>query len=209
MQLKVCGIINAETITALSSMKISRLGFIFYHKSPRYVYGKLIEHALNGVPERIKKTGVFVNAGIAEIDQIIDRYKLDSIQLHGDESPDFCRHFNSKTEVIKTISIHDKGSFDAAKLYLEACDLFLFDTQSKHYGGNGKAFNWQWLDAYTLNKPFYLSGGISLENYAEIKNISHEQLVGIDINSRFETAPGIKDIEKIKQLIRRMNETKI
>jgi len=201
MELKVCGITTSEDIMELIPLKISRLGFIFYHKSKRYVYGKLVEDGLNVIPKHIKKTGVFVNAEIAEIEQIIDQYHLDSIQLHGDETPDFCRHFRTKTEVIKTISIKDKSSFDTAKLYQDACDLFLFDTQSENYGGTGKTFNWQWLEAYTLDKPFYLSGGISLENFEEISKIKHYQLTGIDINSRFEIRPGIKDIEKIKQLI--------
>ncbi len=207
MQLKVCGITTSEDIMELITMNISRLGFIFYHKSKRYVYWKLIEDGLNNIPAHIKKTGVFVNAEIAEIEQIIEQYRLDSIQLHGDESPAFCNHFRPETEVIKTISIKDKASFETAKLYRDACDLFLFDTQSEHFGGTGKTFDWQWLDAYTLNKPFYLSGGISLENFAEINKIKNKQLIGIDINSKFETAPGIKDIEKIKQLIDLMSVT--
>jgi len=205
MELKVCGITTTEDILALITLKIDRLGFIFYHMSKRYVYGKLIEDGLKEIPKHIKKTGVFVNAEIAEIEQIINLYQLDSIQLHGDESPEFCNHFRTKTEVIKTISIKDKSSFVTAKLYDNACDLFLFDTQSEHYGGTGKTFDWQWLDAYTLDKPFYLSGGISLENFEEIKKIKHGKLTGIDINSKFEIRPGIKDIEKIKQLINLMN----
>lgn len=209
MQLKVCGITNTETIRALISLKINRLGFIFYHKSARYVYGKLIEDGLNEIPKHIKKTGVFVNADIDEIEQIVDTCKLDSIQLHGDETPDLCAYFRPKTEVIKTISIKEKSSFDKAQLYQDACDLFLFDTQSEHFGGTGKTFNWQWLDEYNLMKPFYLSGGLSLDNYPEIKNIKHPQLIGIDVNSKFETAPGIKDIEKIKQLIALMNVTSL
>jgi len=205
MQLKVCGITTTEDIIALISLEIDRLGFIFYHKSKRYVYGKLIEDGLKEIPKHIKKTGVFVNAEIAEVEQIIDQYHLDSIQLHGDESPEFCRHFKNKVEVIKTISIKDEDSFETAKLYLDACDLFLFDTHSDNYGGTGKTFDWHWLEANSLNKQFYLSGGISLENVEEIKNIKHNQLIGIDINSKFEIRPGIKDIVKIKQLINLMN----
>jgi len=205
MELKVCGITTSKDIMELIPLKISRLGFIFYHMSKRYVYGKLVEDGLNVIPKHIKKTGVFVNAEIAEIEQIINQFHLDSIQLHGDETPDFCRQFRTKTEVIKTISIRDKSSFETAKLYQDACDLFLFDTHSDEYGGTGKTFNWQWLEAYKLDKPFYLSGGISLENFAEIKKINHKNLIGIDINSRFEIRPGIKDIEKIKQLIELMN----
>jgi len=201
MQLKVCGITTSEDILTLITIKIDRLGFIFYHKSKRYVYGKLIEEGLKEIPKHIKKTGVFVNAEIAEIEQIIDQYHLDSIQLHGDESPEFCKYFRTKTEVIKVISIKDESSFKIAKLYKDACDLFLFDTQSENYGGTGKTFDWQWLDAYTLDKPFYLSGGISLENFKEIKQIKHKQLVGIDVNSKFEIRPGIKDVDKIKELI--------
>lgn len=205
MELKVCGITTTEDILALITLKIDRLGFIFYHLSKRYVYGKLIEDGLKAIPEHIKKTGVFVNAEIAEIEQIIKQYHLDSIQLHGDETPEFCIHFKGKAEVIKTISIKDKSSFETAKLYADACDIFLFDTQSDYYGGTGKTFNWQWLEAYNLGKPFYLSGGISIENFEEIKKINHKQLIGIDINSKFEIRPGIKDIEKIKQLIYLMN----
>jgi len=211
MQLKVCGITTTEDILALISMKTDRLGFIFYHKSKRYVYGKLIEDGLREIPKHIKKTGVFVNAEIAEIEQKIDQYQLDSIQLHGDESADFCNHFRPGTEVIKTISIKDKSSFETAKQYQDACDLLLFDTHSDNYGGTGKTFDWQWLEAYNLDKPFYLSGGIGLDNFEEIKNIKHGKLIGIDINSKFEIQPGIKDIEKIKRLIDLMNreETKI
>lgn len=205
MELKVCGITTTEDILALITLKIDRLGFIFYHMSKRYVYGKLIEDGLEEIPKHIKKTGVFVNAEIAEIEQIINQYQLDSIQLHGDESPEFCNHFRTKTEVIKTISIKDKSSIETAKFYDNACDLFLFDTQSEHYGGTGKTFDWQWLEEYTLDKPFYLSGGISLENFEEIKKIKHKKLIGIDINSKFEIRPGVKDIEKIKQLIYFMN----
>ena len=205
MELKVCGITTSEDILELIPLKISRLGFIFYHMSKRYVYGKLIEDGLKEIPKHIKKTGVFVNAEIADIEQIIGQYHLDSIQLHGDESPEFCKHFRVKVEVIKTISIRDKSSFETAKLYDNACDLFLFDTQSKQYGGTGKTFDWQWLQEYTMDKPFYLSGGISLENFEEIKKINHQKLIGIDVNSKFEIRPGIKDIEKIKQLISLMN----
>jgi len=205
MQLKVCGITISEDILNLITMKIDRLGFIFYHKSKRYVYGKLIEDGLKEIPKHIKKTGVFVNAEISEIEQIVDQYQLDSIQLHGDETPEFCSHFKNKVEVIKTISIKDKSSFGTAQMYQDACDLFLFDTQSENYGGTGKAFDWQWLEAYTLDKQFYLSGGISLENFKEIKKIKHKQMVGIDVNSKFEIRPGIKDIDKIKQLIDLIN----
>ena len=205
MELKVCGITTPEDIMQLVTMDISRLGFIFYHKSKRYVYGKLIEDGLKSIPKHIKKTGVFVNAELAEIEQIIDQYKFESIQLHGDESPEFCNHFRMKAEVIKTISVKDKSSFEMAGLYRDACDLFLFDTHSENYGGTGKTFDWQWLEAYKLDKPFYLSGGISLENIEEIKKIKHGKLTGIDINSKFEIRPGIKDIEKIKQLIEIMN----
>ena len=205
MELKVCGITTPEDIMQLVTMDISRLGFIFYHKSKRYVYGKLIEDGFKSIPKHIKKTGVFVNAELAEIEQIIDQYKFESIQLHGDESPEFCNHFRMKAEVIKTISVKDKSSFETAGLYRDACDLFLFDTHSENYGGTGKTFDWQWLEAYKLDKPFYLSGGISLENIEEIKKIKHGKLTGIDINSKFEIRPGIKDIEKIKQLIEIMN----
>lgn len=205
MQLKVCGIINSETIRALIPLAVSRMGFIFYHKSPRYVYGQLIEEGLSEIPAHIKKTGVFVNAEITEIEQVTQRFQLDTIQLHGDESPDFCNYFKGKIEVIKAIPVKDEHSFEITHDYMDSCDLFLFDTFTEKFGGTGRTFDWQWLQAYKEEKPFYLSGGISLENYNEIKSIRHPKLAGIDINSRFETAPGIKDIERIKRLIAMMN----
>lgn len=205
MELKVCGITTLYDVRELIKLQVSRLGFIFYSQSKRFVHGNGIEEALKLVPAHIRKTGVFVNSPLNLVEQSIAQYQLDSIQLHGDESPAFCRYFSTKTEVIKALPIRDKSAFETAGLYLDACHLFLFDTPGETYGGTGKTFNWQWLDAYKLNKPFYLSGGISLENFEEIKKITHEQLIGIDVNSKFEIQPGIKDIEKIKQLVNLIN----
>jgi len=162
----------------------------------------------NVIPEKVvftfevrEKREDRIQNSVHEIEEAIDRYKLDSIQLHGDETPEFCYYFRGKAEVIKTILIRDKSSFETTRLYHDACDLFLFDTHSENYGGTGRTFNWQWLDAYTTEKPFYLSGGIGLENFGEILKINHPALTGIDVNSKFEIRPGIKDVEKIKQLI--------
>lgn len=202
MQLKVCGLTDINQINELSKLEIDRLGFIFYKKSPRYAVDKLDEEDILTIKGKINKTGVFVNEDLNIIESTIKYYKLNSVQLHGEESPEFCKQLKSKVEVIKTILIKNKESFSEIDKYDGACNYFLFDTYSGAYGGTGKKFDWSWLDKYNLNIPFILSGGIDLTNIKDVLSINHPQLVGIDVNSKFELESGIKDINKIKELIK-------
>ncbi|MBK6834766.1 MAG: phosphoribosylanthranilate isomerase [Bacteroidetes bacterium] len=202
MQLKVCGLTDINQIKELSNLEIDRLGFIFYKKSPRYVDEKLNKEELVKINSKANKTGVFVNEKIDCIKNVIKDFKLTSVQLHGNESPDFCKELKDNIEVIKTISIKNKESFIELEKYKDTCDYFLFDTYSEAYGGTGEKFDWSWLINYKLNIPFFLSGGIDLADIKDIQAINHPNLVGIDVNSKFEIAPGIKDLNKIKELIK-------
>jgi phosphoribosylanthranilate isomerase len=203
MQLKVCGLCDINQIKTLTNLNIDRLGFIFYDKSPRYFGNKLKAGEVFKINSKANKTGVFVNEEQSQIESTITKFKLNSIQLHGNESPEFCLQLKKKVEVIKAISIKNKESFSETEKYNDACDLFLFDTYSESHGGTGKKFDWSWLDNYKSNIPFFLSGGIDLEDIPEINKLYHPKLIGIDVNSKFEIAPGIKDINKIKELIKR------
>ena len=198
MQLKVCGLTDINQINELAKLEIDRLGFIFYKKSQRYAADKLDKEYILTIKGKINKTGVFVNEDLNSIESIIKNYKLDSVQLHGEESPEFCNILKSKVEVIKTVLIKNKDSFTEIEKYKDACDYFLFDTYSEAYGGTGKQFDWSWLNHYELNTPFFLSGGIDITDVKSIQEINHPYLIGIDVNSKFELEPGIKDINKIK-----------
>jgi len=202
MQLKVCGLSDSNQINTLSNLDVDRLGFIFYNKSPRYVGNKLDSEGLSKINSKTNKTGVFVNEEQSQIENIISKFKLNSIQLHGNESPEFCLQLKKKVEVIKAIAIKNKESFTETEKYNDACDFFLFDTYSESHGGTGKKFDWSWLSNYKLNIPFFLSGGIDLADITEINKLNHPQLIGLDVNSKFEIEPGIKDINKIKELIK-------
>lgn len=195
LKLKVCGMCDTQNIVRLVELEPDFIGFIFHELSPRFCLN--VPEAK--VPEKIKKVGVFVNKSVDYILQKKEDFELDMAQLHGQESPEFCQKIEeSGLPVIKAFNI--KTDFDFAKLkaYEDACTLFLFDASGKNAGGNGIVFNWDLLQNYHGNKPFLLSGGITPELAEKIKNFFHPALYGIDINSGFETKPGLKNIEKIK-----------
>lgn len=206
MEIKVCGITLKNDILLLEKFKIDRLGFIFYNSSPRDVSNLSIIDTVRSIPTHIKKVGVFVNSEIKFISSQIDDYKLDSVQLHGNESPDFCMKLNNKAEVIKSFSVRDESSFNKCKLYYNVCDYFLFDTYTSSYGGSGKQFDWNLLDSCDINKPFFLSGGIDLASVNRILKIKNSFLAGIDVNSKFELSPGKKDLNKIDILIKQLKQ---
>lgn len=197
MKIKVCGLKHPENIKAIAALQPDYVGFICYGRSPRSI-GDLAASVLAELPVGIHKTGVFVNEDAETINLLIDKYGFDTIQLHGDESPDFADAFKGKVNVIKAFGVDNDFNFDQLQDYAGKVDYFMFDTKTSAYGGSGKTFNWSILNNYKLDIPFFLSGGISPDNISEVKNITHPQFYAVDLNSRFETEPGIKDLEKLK-----------
>lgn len=198
MKIKVCGLREAENIKAVTALRPDYIGFIRYDRSPRYA-GDLDATVLNSLPETIIKTGVFVNESADNIQQLIDQYNLTAVQLHGNESADFAASFKNKVVVLKAFGVDSYFDFGQLENYVNKVDFFLFDTKTVMHGGSGESFDWKVLDNYKLDVPFFLSGGLSLDNLEEVKNIKHPQFYGVDLNSRFETSPGMKDIEKLKK----------
>ncbi|PWK79683.1 phosphoribosylanthranilate isomerase [Mucilaginibacter oryzae] len=198
MKIKVCGLKYPENIEAVAALQPHYMGFIFYGKSPRYM-ADLNACVLQDLPSDINKTGVFVNESAANIERLVKQYDLGAIQLHGDESPEFCAAFKNEATVIKAFGINEDFDFTRLKAYINNVDFFLFDTKTKEYGGSGKTFDWGILDQYELDVPFFLSGGLGPDNIEEVKNIKHSRFYGVDLNSRFEIEPGLKNIEKLEQ----------
>lgn len=202
MKIKVCGMRDKANLAQLVELKPDFIGFIFYDKSPRFVGDLLDENFVRSIPKPIKKVGVFVNSNPDYILRIVKKYDLQFIQLHGHETPDFCRNLKSRgVNVIKAFSIDESFNFGTLNNYKPHCDYFLFDTKGQSLGGNGIAFDWKILERYQYSdKPFFLSGGLSLENISQVKDLGIK-VYGLDVNSKFETEPALKDIEKLRQLI--------
>jgi phosphoribosylanthranilate isomerase len=224
MKLKVCGMKYVENIQQVAALQPDYLGFIFYEKSKRNFEGIIPE-----LPSSIKKTGVFVNEILAIVISMVEEYRLDAVQLHGDESVEYIlelkaqlaerkelfieenkqitkkknQHFIAETaiEIIKVFGIKDTFDFDILKPYVAVVDYFLFDTKGKERGGNGTKFDWTVLKKYPFEKPFFLSGGIGLEDVVEVQKTIHSDLpiYALDVNSKFESAPGVKKIEELKE----------
>ncbi len=203
MIIKTCGMRDADNIRAVSELRIDWMGFIFWPPSSRYVSEKP-----TFLPTRQKRVGVFVDARIEEVKSKADEYALDLIQLHGSESPAFCEWLkaNSRQQLIKAFNIATQEDLEQTRPYEGLVDYFLFDTKAKMVGGNGTQFDWSVLSAYQGNTPFLLSGGIGPDDAEKVRNFHHPQLAGIDLNSRFELSPALKDIEKLKQFITEYNE---
>jgi len=196
--IKVCGMRDTGNIKKVLRSGIDLMGFVFYKSSQRYT--EIIPAGIEF--DGISKVGVFVNSPIKEVVKKAIGFDLDFLQLHGEESPGYCKKLKSQNnKIIKAFSVNDDFDFKKCEEYTDAVDYFLFDTKGKLKGGNGKTFNWKILDNYVLNKPFILSGGIGLEHLTEIKKMDHLQLAGIDLNSGFEIIPGIKDYNKLKRFI--------
>jgi phosphoribosylanthranilate isomerase len=192
MKLKICGMKYPENIVEVSNLLPDFMGFIFWKPSTRY-----FDNAIPMLPASIQKVGVFVDATLDEIAEITNNHQLDFIQLHGKESLDCCNNLKSlNTKIIKVFSIDAAFDFSQLQSYESVCDYFLFDTKGKLPGGNGVAFDWQLLQNYKSNKPIFLSGGIGLEEIPHIQKLSLP-IYAIDVNSKFEIEPGLKDIQKL------------
>ncbi len=203
MKLKVCGMKYQENMKNVASLLPDYLGFIFYDKSPRNFNTEIPE-----LPESIKKTGVFVDASIDFIIEKVGQHKFKAVQLHGNETAEYCKdlksrleHYIEPVEVWKVFSIKDTFDFNRLSPYENVVDYFLFDTKGKEKGGNGYTFNWNVLKEYTSATPFILSGGIGIDEINNVKAILDTNLpiYGIDVNSKFEIQPGLKNIEELKE----------
>lgn len=204
LKLKVCGMTQAANIAAVASLQPDYLGFIFYQKSPRWI-SEVSAELIKYVPSSIQTTGVFVNEEVEVVKTHILKYNLKAVQLHGEESPAYCLEIKSTgAVVIKAFGINEAFDFSRLDTYLEAVDLFLFDTQTLAHGGSGRAFDWTLLENYHLEKPYFLSGGISMNHIKEIKKIKDQRLYAIDVNSKFEISPGQKDVEQLKEFFKEM-----
>jgi phosphoribosylanthranilate isomerase len=198
MKLKICGMKYPDNILEVGSLLPDYMGFIFWEKSARYFDGVIPE-----LPKSIKKVGVFVNETVEVILAKALRYDLQAIQLHGNESVEFClnlkNELDSKIEIIKVFSVDDDFDFEVLKPFEAVCDFFLFDTKGKLPGGNGTTFDWKVLEKYPSSKPFFLSGGIGIEEINLTKEILATNLPihALDVNSKFEIEPGLKNIEKL------------
>lgn len=201
MRLKVCGMRDPDNIRDLVEVvQPDWMGLIFYPPSPRFVENALAESIRNF---RVKKVGVFVNASMEEINEKVGLFGLDAIQLHGDESPEFANMLKEKTgrSVWKVFLVGEEMDWEKLRPYQDVVDYFLFDTFSKSHGGSGKTFNWELLLDYPLSTPFMLSGGLAIVHAEAIKDLQAKipQMQGIDINSKFETKPGVKDISLVRK----------
>lgn len=204
LKLKVCGMTQAVNIAAVASLQPAYLGFIFYSKSPRCI-SEVSAELIKYVPTSIQTTGVFVNEDLEVVKAHVFKYNLKAVQLHGEESAAYCVEIKSTgAAVIKAFGINEDFAFSRLENYLDAVDFFLFDTQTLAYGGSGKAFDWTLLENYRLEKPYFLSGGISMNHIKEIKKIKDQRLYAIDVNSKFEISPGQKDVEQLKEFFKEM-----
>lgn len=197
-KLKICGMRDPDNILAVAALQPDYMGFLMYPGSKRFI-GDLEPAIVTGFSGNIKTTGVFVDATLEDVLLAIEKYQLKAVQLHGNESPGYCTELRGKAEVIKAFGISETFDFSVLKAYENVVDYFLFDTQTPEHGGSGKAFNWKLLEGYQLQKPYFLSGGIGLENVPQLQEISDDRFYAIDVNSRFETAPAMKNIEMLTE----------
>jgi phosphoribosylanthranilate isomerase len=200
--IKVCGMRNPENIKELVSLHPDFIGFIFYPLSKRFVDIKNAEQIIENIPAQIKKTGVFVNETYEKIIQIQQLFKLDFVQLHGNEDIELIKNLYQKNiKIIKTFLIDDSFDFSYTLEFSDLCDYFLFDTKTAQHGGSGQKFNWEKLNEYEGNRPFLLSGGITINDVEELLELDFKYLAGFDINSGFENAPAEKNIKLIEEFL--------
>ena len=206
MRIKVCGMTLPEQVSALDELGVDFAGFIFYPKSPRFVGNKITPEKMRKIKGHIAKVGVFVNEPYDEMMRTVDEYRLHMVQLHGDETPFFCEKVANYVTVVKAFRLSDNDPIDwIVRPYHESTDMYMFDTMGAGYGGTGKKFDWNDLKAASIDKLYFLSGGIEPGDEENIKAFMKEpvaqKLFSIDINSKFEVSPGVKDVNKLRQFV--------
>lgn len=195
--IKVCGMTSADNIRQVEVLGIDLMGFIFYPRSPRF-----LPQPPAYLPRCARRVGVFVNASADEVLARVKQFGLHLVQLHGNESPRFCHTLRqTDVQVIKAFSIASQDDIKATEAYASCCDYFLFDTPTPSHGGSGRCFDWKLLHHYRGEVPFLLSGGVSLDGLDALHTLHHPRLAGVDLNSRFETAPGMKDVARLYRFI--------
>lgn len=213
MKIKVCGMREAQNVERLINLKPDYIGFIFYGKSKRYVS----QFPQVEIPNSIKKVGVFVNESVGEVVRIIKECDLQVVQLHGNETVEYCSNLlraitdtsPNFVEIIKAFSVDEHFDFEKTKAYDPFCNLFIFDTKGVGYGGTGLKYDWNLLEKYNGNTSFLLSGGIGVNDVNTVLDFQHVKMVGVDLNSGFEDAPGVKNIEKLHSFIKSVKKQKI
>ena len=207
LSIKVCGMKFAENIEAVAGLEPDFMGFIFFKQSGRYVGEVLDSEQLRSLPAGLCKVGVFVNATPEYVRQQISVFGLDYAQLHGQETPDYCAELHRNgIKIIKAFPVADELDQAALQPYVPYCAYFLFDTKGPLPGGNGTTFDWQALTDYALPVPYFLSGGLALEHAAVLNSLRLPGLYGVDLNSRFETAPGTKDVALLRQMFQQLRD---
>jgi phosphoribosylanthranilate isomerase len=206
MMVKVCGMRQPQNIADVEALGIDMMGFIFHPRSPRYV-----EQRPAYMPKKCRRIGVFVNASTDEILRRVDDFQLNGVQLHGSETPEQCRQLRERgLMVIKAIS--STANLDAAAAPYattdSGCDLLLFDTACATHGGSGRSFDWGLLDTYTGSVPFLLSGGINPQSLAALAALHHPMWRGVDLNSGFEIAPTLKNVDSLRLFINQFRTIK-
>ncbi len=214
MKIKICGMREAENIRIIEKLLISHsekinaqeaehsygntpmMGFIFFPKSPRFVFQKPAY-----LPSGIERVGLFVNSDTKDILPHIEEYDLSYVQLHGKETPTQCKKLRQRIKIIKAFSIAGTKDVEITQEYEDCCDLYVFDTKCENYGGSGKSFDWSLLKTYKGKTPFLLSGGIGVEHIETLKTLRHPLLAGYDLNSRFESIPGIKNPQLLETFL--------
>jgi phosphoribosylanthranilate isomerase len=206
MIIKVCGMAQPDNIAAVAALSPMLMGFIFYEKSPRYA-GNLAPEVIKKLPEYIRPVAVFVNESTDNILATTQRYGIDIVQLHGDETPEQCRELKAAGKIVlKAVSPADRTQVEALTCYDGAADMLIFDTKG---GGTGRKWSWDIIRDYPLHTPYLLSGGIGVDDVDAIVDAMQPGMAGIDINSRFEVTPGVKDISLLTKFIlslRKFNE---
>ena len=202
MRIKVCGMTRLDQVRALDEMGVEFAGLIFYPKSPRYIKRfHLSAIDLKREKLQINRVGVFVNETAEEILKTVEEWRLQMVQLHGDESPKFCEHISDHITTIKAFRLGANENVDwKIHPYQDSVDMFLFDTVGVSYGGNGTQFDWSVLEKAQIRKPYFLSGGIGPGDAERAREFGerNRDLFSLDVNSRFETAPGIKDMDLVR-----------
>ncbi len=208
MRVKVCGITQVDQLAQLHEIGATFAGLIYYPKSPRYVLRHMTTSQVKK-ENNTNKVGVFVNSSVEEVLQMVDECRLHMVQLHGDESPRYCEKIADYISVVKAFRVSETDNIGwRIREYMDVCDMFMFDTEGAGYGGTGKKFNWDKLQGVAVGKPYFLSGGIEPGDVNKLKDFETKPeakaLFSVDINSRFEIMPGVKDMDLIKKFIQQL-----